>query len=402
VAIGQASSASREIRIAVVADCKGPLAGGYESALAATKAAFAQAARVGVGGATLTFTEPGCGDGSPQTILRELDRLMVEQDADVLVGPASGDEAIAATKWARSHPGKTIVLGTAASQEPTMQIARRNVFRYHGDAAQWNAGLGEYVYRKNRWRTVAVIADDYGPGWTAAGGFIADFCASGGTIVDRVFAPLGTTDYASYVRQLPPPADVDGYFWAVGGGLEPATAAFQQTYGTLRAREHAGNGRVIGSFVSGSGAAPGLQTTPAGAYRRLMKKASPSIPAETSAAVDYYRAARAVAEGLKRSKGRAGAALHAAMPRSKGDPYGRIRLDSRRQAIQDQWLLRVAGNSVKLVANVPGVEQAFGGVFGPKKLAPGRAFPPCVKRKLPWQGKLRVVRNGKVTNELVR
>ena len=105
---------------------------------------------MGVGGATLTFTEPGCGDGSPQTILRELDRLMVEQDADVLVGPASGDEAIAATKWARSHPGKTIVLGTAASQEPTMQIARRNVFRYHGDAAQWNAGLGEYVYRKNR------------------------------------------------------------------------------------------------------------------------------------------------------------------------------------------------------------------------------------------------------------
>ena len=402
MAIGQASSASREIRIAVVADCKGPLAGGYESALAATKAAFAQAARVGVGGATLTFTEPGCGDGSPQTILRELDRLMVEQDADVLVGPASGDEAIAATKWARAHPGKTIVLGTAASQEPTMQIARRNVFRYHGDAAQWNAGLGEYVYRKNRWRTVAVIADDYGPGWTAAGGFIADFCASGGTIVDRVFAPLGTTDYATYVRQLPPPADVDGYFWAVGGGLDPATAAFQQTYGTLRAREHAGNGRVIGSFVSGSGVAPGLQTAPAGAYRRLMKKASPSIPAETSAAVDYYRAARAVAEGLKRSKGRAGAALHAAMPRSKGDPYGRIRLDSRRQAIQDQWLLQLVGNGVKLVANVPGVDQAYGGVFGPKKLAPGRAFPPCVKRKLPWQGKLRVVRNGKVTNELVR
>ena len=57
---------------------------------------------------------------------------------------------------------------------------------------------------------------------------------------------------------------------------------------------------------------------------------------------------------------------------------------------------------MRLVANVPGVDQTFGGVFGPTKLAPGRAFPPCVKRKLPWQGKLRVVRNGKVTNELVR
>jgi branched-chain amino acid transport system substrate-binding protein len=357
---------------------------------------------VGVGGSALTFTEPGCGDGSPQTILRELDRLMVEQDADVLVGPASGDEAIAATKWARSHPGKTIVLGTAASQEPTMQIARRNVFRYHGDAAQWNAGLGEYVYRKQRWRTAAVIADDYGPGWTAAAGFIADFCASGGRVVDRVFAPLGAQDYASYARQLPPPAQVDGYFWAIGGGLESASLAFQLAHGTLRAREHAGNSRVIGAFIGGSGVAPGLQTTPAAAYRRLMAKSSPAIPAETSAAVDYYRAARAVVEGLKRSKGRAGAALHAAMPRSKGDPYGRIRLDSRRQAVHDQWLLQVVGSGVRLVANVPGVDQAFGGVFGPTKLAPGRAFPPCVKRKLPWQGKLRVVRNGKVTNELVR
>jgi len=402
MAIGQASPAVREVRIAVVADCEGVLAAGYEPAIAGAKAAFAQFAPRGAGGATLVFTEPGCGDGSPQTILRELDRLMVEQDADVLIGPASGDEAIAATKWARSHPGKTIVLGTAASQEPTMQIARRTVFRYHGDAAQWNAGLGEYLYRKRGWRRIAVFADDYGPGWTATAGFVADFCASGGTVAKRVFAPLGAPDYASYVRQLPSPDDVDGYFWAVGGGLEQATVAFELTYGALGAREHAGNARVRGAFVSGNGVGPGLQTSAAGAYRRLMKRSSPATPAETSAAVDYYRAARAVVDGLKGSKGRAGAALHAAMPRAMPDPYGRIRLDSRRQAIHDQWLLQVAVNGVKLVANVPAVDQAFGGVFGPTKLAPGRAFPPCVKRKLPWQGKLRVVRNGRVTNELVR
>jgi branched-chain amino acid transport system substrate-binding protein len=386
----------------VVADCKGPLASEYDSALAGASAAFSQFAPRGAGGATLVFTDPGCGDGSPQTILRELDRLMVEQDADVLVGPASGDEAIAATKWARSHPGKTIVLGTAASQEPTMQIARRNVFRYHGDAAQWNAGLGEYLYRKRGWRTAAVIADDYGPGWTAAAGFIADFCASGGTVAKRVFPPLGTADYGSYLRQLPPPDKVDGYFWAVGGGLEQASLAFALAHGALKPREHAGNGRVIGAFVSGNGVGPGLQTAAAGAYRRLMARSRSAAPPETPAVADYYRAARAVVEGLKRSKGRAGAALHAAMPRSLADPYGRMRLDSRRQAIHDQWLLQVVGNGVKLVANVPAVDQAFGGVFGPRKLAPGRAFPPCVKRKLPWQGRLRVVRNGKVTNELVR
>ena len=58
-AIAQASPATREIRIAVVADCKGTLAEGFEPAIAGATAAFAQVARVGVGGATLTFTEPG-------------------------------------------------------------------------------------------------------------------------------------------------------------------------------------------------------------------------------------------------------------------------------------------------------------------------------------------------------
>ena len=396
----QASAARvvSEVKIAVFADCKGPLAGEYQAALAGANAAFSQFAPRGAGGATLVFTDPGCGDGSPQTVVHELDRLLVEQDADVLVGPASGDEAVAATMWARSHPAKTIVLGTAASQEPTMQIARRNVFRYHGDAAQWQAGLGEYLYRKRGWRTAAVIADDYGPGWTAAAGFVADFCASGGTVVRRVFPPLGTPDYASYVRQLPAPNAVDGYFWAVGGsGAQPAASAFALVYGAPSPREHAGSLRLPGSFLSGRGVGPGLQTSAAAAYRRVLKRWQPNVVAESEPVVDYYRAARAVVEGLRRSKGRAGAPLHAAMPRAIDDPYGRLRLDSRRQAVHDQWVLQATASDVRPVANVPAVDQTFGGVFGPKKPPPGRAFPACVKRKLPWQGKLKAVRNGRIT-----
>ena len=397
-----AAPVAPEAKIAVFADCKGPLAGEYQAALAGANAAFSQFAPRGVGGATLVFTDPGCGDGNPQTMARELDRLLVDQDADVLVGPATGDEAVAATMWARSHPAKTIVLGTAASQEPTMQMARRNVFRYHGDAAQWHAGLGEYLYRKG-WRTAAVIADDYGPGWTAAAGFVADFCAIGGKVAKRVFPPNGTTDWASYVRQLPAPSAVDGYFWAVGGaGIQAAASAFALVHGTPNPREHAGSLRLPGSFLSGRGVGPGLQTPATTAYRRVLKRWQPTVVAESESVVDYYRAARAVVEGLKRSKGRAGAPLQAAMPRSVQDPYGRVQLDSRRQAIQDQWVLQATANDVRPVANVPAVDQKFGGVFGPKKPAPGRAFPACVKRKLPWQGKLRVVRNGKVTTDLVR
>ena len=98
-----------------------------------------------------------------------------------------------------------------------MQIAPKNLFRYHGDGAQWNAGLGEIVYKKLGWRTAALIGDDYSFPWTSAAGIIADFCGIGGKITKRVWTPPAGGDYAPFIRQLPRPNQVDGYFWLVGG-----------------------------------------------------------------------------------------------------------------------------------------------------------------------------------------
>ena len=44
----------------------------------------------------------------------------------------------------------------------------------------------------------------------------------------------------------------------------------------------------------------------------------------------------------------------------------------------------------------------LGGTFAPNKPPPGRTFPPCVKKKLPWQGKIQVVKNGVITKEYVK
>ena len=93
---------------------------------------------------------------------------MEQLRADVMVGPLSGDEAVAVANYAKTHPTKTFVIGTAGSQDPTLQIAPKNMFRYHGDGAQWNAGLGEIVYKRLGWRNAAIIMDDYSFGWTSA------------------------------------------------------------------------------------------------------------------------------------------------------------------------------------------------------------------------------------------
>ena len=123
-----------------------------------------------------------------------------------------------------------------------MQIAPKNVFRYFGDGAQWNAGLGEIVYKKLGWRKAAIIMDDYSFGWTSAAGIIADFCAVGGKITKRVFPPLNTTDYSSFVRQLPPPEP--GRRLLLGRRRDRhrrGLKAFEQAYGKLDPKQYIGN-----------------------------------------------------------------------------------------------------------------------------------------------------------------
>ena len=436
-----AAPAQKEVRVAIMTDCKGAFGFGYELDIGGAQAAFAQYAGgkpksktkpsagmtgIKVGNTPVKIVGYGCGDDTPATALKETRRLMDQLKADVMVGPLSGDEAVAIANWAKTHPTKTVIIGTAASQDPTMQIAPKNLFRYFGDGAQWNAGIGEIVYKRLGWRRAAIIMDDYSFAWTSGAGIIADFCAIGGKIVKRVFPPLNTTDYSSYVRQLPPPDQVDGYFWVVGGtGTGPALKAFEQAYGPLKASQHAGNlflyflsgfqdvaPRLIGSYMGGFGTAPGLKTKQARAYEAVIKKWYPSLPPGDGFVYNYYNAAWALVLGLQKSGGKVGAALQAAMPRELRPGYqvsngGVLRLDSRRQAIQDQYPLQIVKGAdgkptVVITGFVPNVDQTFGGTFAPNKPAPGRTFPPCVKKKLPWQGKIRVVKNGVITTQFIK
>ena len=72
-------------------------------------------------------------------------------------------------------------------------------------------------------------------------------------------------------------------------------------------------------------------------------------------------------------------------------PYGKITLDENRQAITDQYYLQLVegdkGLATKTVGSVPDVDQTFGGTFSDSSPAPGRTYPPCEKRNIPWLGK---------------
>ena len=436
-----ASSHARPVRVAIMTDCKGAFAFGYDVDIGGAQTAFAQFA----GGKTKSHAKPsagmtgikvgntpvqivgyGCGNDTVPLAVTETKRLMEKLNADVMIGPLSGDEAVYVANYAKAHPTKTFIIGTAGSEDPTMQIHPRNMFRYHGDGAQWNAGIGELAYKKLGWRKAAIMMDDYSFGWTSAAGMIADFCAVGGQITKRVFPPLNTTDYAPFVRQLPPPNQVDGYFWVVGGtGTAAALKAYEQAYGKLDPKKNIGNlffgflgadkvvaPKVVGSYVGGFGNMPGVHNAKVDAYRAYAKKMYPAQNVDDGFFYNYYMAAKALVLGLQKSGGALGAKLQASLPRSIDGPFqisngGKVKLDSRRQAIQDQYQLQLVKQSdgsvaPVVVAYVPAVDQSFGGLFKPTSPPPGRTQPACKKVKTPWQGKIKVVTGGKVTNQILK
>jgi branched-chain amino acid transport system substrate-binding protein len=436
-----AASHAKPVRVAIMTDCKGAFAFGYDFDIGGAQAAFAQFA----GGKTKSHAKPsagmtgikvgstpvqivgyGCGNDTVPTAVTETKRLMEKLKADVMVGPLSGDEAVYIANYAKAHPTKTFIIGTAGSQDPTMQIHPTNMFRYHGDGAQWNAGIGELAYKKLGWRKAAIIMDDYSFGWTSAAGMIADFCAVGGDIVKRVFPPLNTTDYSAFVRQLPNPNQVDGYFSTVGGtGTSAMLKAFEQAYGKLDPKQWIGNlffgflgadkvvaPKLVGSYVGGFGNMPGVHNAKVDAYRAYMNKMYPKLPADDGFVYNYYMAGKALVQGLKKSGGAVGAKLQASLPRSIDGPFqisngGKVKLDSRRQAIQDQYQLQLVKNAdgsvgPAVVAYVPSVDQSFGGLFKPTSPPPGRSQPPCTKLTTPWQGKIKVVSGGKITDQILK
>lgn len=428
------------VRVAIMSDCKGGFGFAYELDIGGAQAAFAQYAGgkvknkakpsagmsgIKAGQAAVNIVGYGCGDDTAATALKETRRLMEQLKADVMVGPLSGDEAVAIANYAKAHTKQTFIIGTAGSQDPTLQIAPKNMFRYHGDGAQWNAGAGEIAYKKLGWRTAAIIMDDYSFGWTSAAGFIADFCAVGGKITKRVFPPLNNADYASFIRQLPRPDQVDGYFWAIGGNTPGSLTAFEQAYGKPDPKQFIGNlffaflgndkvvaPKFVGSYVGGFGTGAGLKTKGAKRYESSVLRSYPKLPATDAFVYNYYNAAWALVLGLQKSGGAVGAKLQAAMPRALSPGYevsdgGILRLDSRRQAIQDQYQLQLFKNadgsvSPQAVAYVPNVDQSFGGLFKPSSPPPGRSQPACKKLKTPWQGQVKVVKNGVITKQVIK
>jgi len=98
-------------------------------------------------------------------------------------------------------------------ETPTLSAAAKHT------ASQETMPLGTYAYDTLGYRTVATLGQDYAWGYQTVGGFQYAFEAAGGDVVQKLWAPIGTTDFAPFVNDIN--RDVDAVYVTLIGADIP-------------------------------------------------------------------------------------------------------------------------------------------------------------------------------------
>jgi branched-chain amino acid transport system substrate-binding protein len=340
-------------------------------------------------------------DATPAVALEKAKKLIEQDDVDILIGPLSGDEGLAIKDYAKTVPDKTFVNGSSAAQDTTFRDPAPNFFRFSTDGAQWMAGLGKYAFDVKGYKNVAVVAEDYSFPYTQVGGFMYEFCAAGGHVVQKNWTPLGVKDYSAVVSGLPT-SGIDAIYVALGGA-DAVNFFTQYSQAGGKAKFIGGSITVDQSVLSVTGdfkeqlvgtiaAGPTVDTAtdPAWlAYVKAYKEQFPDgLPFPGLFALSYYNETVGVLEGLKAVGGDLSdnqSKFMAALAKVKFDgPTGPVSLDANRQAISNNYVTEVqkaADGSLQnvVISKAENVNQTLGLPADSPYLAQpvSRDFPSC-------------------------
>jgi branched-chain amino acid transport system substrate-binding protein len=349
----------------------------------------------------------GSTDASPDSAVRAAKKLVEQDKVDVLLSPLSGSEGIAIRDYSKTQPQITVINAASGALETTYVTPSPTFYRFNMDGAQWQVGLGDYIYNVKHYKKIATVGEDYSFVYTQVFGLALEFCKAGGQITKRFWVPLGTKDFASVISALPD--DVDAIYLGLGGA---DAVNFLNQY-----QQAGGNAKLIGGSIMvdqtvlsskgkakdaliGTVAASGMADADPNPKWQAFVKAYQQAPNEgyfknrfggpSLLAINYYNTADAVFKALDQVNGDLSdnnKKFRSALQNTVLDaPNGKITLDENRQAIGTNFVTEVVKDDKgelisKVVKVVPDVQQRLGfskEVFDRIGL-PGREVPVCKK-----------------------
>src|ERR1700760_2271218 len=138
--------------------------------------------------------------GVPATARTKAQELVEKNNVHCVIGPLAAFEALALADYLNEKEVPT--LGVAAAEDMTQRHPSPWFIRLTATSSQCAQPLAEYSVKELKYKKIVTIADDFAYGHEMCAGFQRVFEDNGGKIIQKIFTPLSTPDYGSYVAQV--------------------------------------------------------------------------------------------------------------------------------------------------------------------------------------------------------
>ena len=144
--------------------------------------------------------------GDPAQALTRLRKLVESDQVHAVAGIFLANEGYALAPKVDEY-GIPTVWAVVSADDLTQRKPTKWAVRTGWTSSQPNHPFGEYVAKTLGYKKVVTIAMDYAFGWEQVGGFQRTFEENGGQIVQKLWPPLGTTDFGPFLAQIKRDAD---------------------------------------------------------------------------------------------------------------------------------------------------------------------------------------------------
>ena len=201
---------SGPIRVGLLAAKTGPLAsGGIDMELALTM--FLKDRDHTLAGRKIDLIVADTA-GVPATARTKTQELVEKNDVHCVIGPLAAFEALAIIDYLTEKQIPT--LGVSAAEDMTQRHPSPWYVRLTSTSAQCAYPLADYSLKELKYKKIVTIADDFAYGHEMCAGFQRAFEDGGGKIIQKLFTPLATPDYGTYVAQV---KNADAIFLGTAG-----------------------------------------------------------------------------------------------------------------------------------------------------------------------------------------
>ena len=138
--------------------------------------------------------------GDANTALGKARKLVEQDKVDLLVGPTLANEGYAVRDYI-DRAKAPCLFSVVPNDDITQRRRTPWIVRTGWTSSQPSHALGKWAYDQGK-RRIAIVAYDYAFGWENVGGFQRTFEDAGGKIVQKIWTPQTTSDFAPYFPQI--------------------------------------------------------------------------------------------------------------------------------------------------------------------------------------------------------